>query len=176
VEISRQEVLWVLRAQCDDREALELWLRSVQPSLRRYLRRIVGPADADDVVQEVFLIAYRKLGWLETPSLFRPWIFRIASRCGFRHWKKEKRRPAFDDEATLEQVPAPEGRPEPRLLERMLSLDTLTPATRAVLILHFQEELSLQDVAAVLEIPLGTVKSRLSYGLTILRKQLGRKE
>jgi RNA polymerase sigma-70 factor (ECF subfamily) len=52
-------------------------------------------------------------------------------------------------------------------------MEAISPASRAVLFLHFKEEMSLPAVAAILEIPLGTVKSRLSYGLTALRKQLG---
>jgi len=52
-------------------------------------------------------------------------------------------------------------------------MDGISPASRAVLVLHFQEELSLAAVAAILEVPLGTVKSRLAYGLTAIRKQLG---
>jgi RNA polymerase sigma-70 factor (ECF subfamily) len=52
-------------------------------------------------------------------------------------------------------------------------MDGISPASRAVLVLHFQEEMSLEAVAAILEIPLGTAKSRLAYGLNALRKQLG---
>ena len=87
---SRQEAQWVLRAQCDDREALELLLRSVQPSLHRYLCGVSGSSAADDVLQEVLIIVCRKLRWLHTPELFRPWAYRIASRAAFRHFKKEK--------------------------------------------------------------------------------------
>jgi RNA polymerase sigma-70 factor, ECF subfamily len=53
-----------------------------------------------------------------------------------------------------------------------LNLISVSPASRAVLALHFQEELPLKEVAAILEIPLGTVKSRLAYGLSAIRKQL----
>ncbi|MGD0966117.1 MAG: hypothetical protein ABSA57_19720, partial [Candidatus Acidiferrales bacterium] len=66
---SRQEAQWVLRAQCHDREALELLLRSVQAPLRRYLSRLVGASSADDVLQEVLIILSRKLTWLEAPEL-----------------------------------------------------------------------------------------------------------
>jgi RNA polymerase sigma-70 factor (ECF subfamily) len=55
----------------------------------------------------------------------------------------------------------------------MATMDGISPASRAVMILHFQEEMPLSAIAAVLEVPLGTVKSRLAYGLTALRKQLG---
>jgi RNA polymerase sigma-70 factor (ECF subfamily) len=174
VDTSKQEALWVLRAQCDDREALELLLRSVQPSLRRYLRGIVGSADADDILQEVLVIVFRKLTWLEYPELFRPWAFRIASRAAFRHLKREKRREARED-AAVPSVPALDPPPSIELsielLEQLESNAAISPASRAVLVLHFQEDLSLPEVAEVLEIPLGTVKSRLAYGLTTLRKQ-----
>lgn len=72
----------MLQAQFDDREALELLLRAVQPALRRYLAGLVGEADADDVLQEVLVIVYRRLRDLENPELLRPWAFRIASRAG----------------------------------------------------------------------------------------------
>ena len=170
---SAQEALWVLRAQCDDREALELLLRSVQPAVRRYLSGLVGSADADDVLQDVLLRVVRRLAWLERPELFRPWVFRIASRAGFRHLKKERRwRREERDEAPLDDIPAPELPPRDGLLSALSHMDGLSPASRAVLVLHFQEELSLPEVAAILELPLGTVKSRLAYGLAALRTQL----
>ena len=170
---SRQEAQWVLRAQCGDREALELLLRSVQLLLRRYLMRLVGTSSADDVLQEVLILISRKLKWLEAPEAFRPWAYRIASREAFRQLRKEKRRSEqVRDEAVLEDVPAAESVLPPELLPELLKSEALSPASRAVLSLHFQEELPLPEIAAILEIPLGTVKSRLSYGLAALRKKL----
>ena len=170
---SRQEAQWVLRAQCNDREALELLLRSVQPSLHRYLSGLVGTRHADDVLQDVFVLVCRKLTWLQTPELFRPWAFRIASRAGFRHLRKEKRRlEQAEDYSVLDAMPAPQAPPSNELLQELLNNDALSPGSRAVLVLHFQEDMSLAEVAAILEIPLGTVKSRLAFGLTALRKHL----
>lgn len=170
---SRQEAQWVLRAQCNDREALELLLRSVQASLHRYLCGLVGISAADDVLQEVLTIVCRKLAWLRTPELFRPWAYRIASRAAFRHLQREQRwSDQVRDESVLEEIPAPESPLPPQLLRELVDSDALRPASRAVLILHFQEELSLSEVAAILELPLGTVKSRLAYGLAALRKKL----
>jgi RNA polymerase sigma-70 factor (ECF subfamily) len=159
----------VLRAQCGDRDALELLLRSIQPSLRRYVGGLVGAFHADDVLQEVLIVVARKLAWLEQPELFRPWAFRIASRAGFKHLKRERHWPG--DDAALEDLAAPD--PPDELLRDLATMDGISPASRAVLILHFQEGLSLLAIAAVLEVPLGTVKSRMAYGLAALRKQLG---
>jgi hypothetical protein len=80
VATSQQEARWVLRAQCDDREAVEHLLRSIQDSLRRYIAGVVGRPDADDVLQDVLVIVCHKLKSLHTPELFRPWAYRIASR------------------------------------------------------------------------------------------------
>jgi RNA polymerase sigma-70 factor, ECF subfamily len=173
VETSNQEALWVLRAQCGDREALELLLRSIQPSLHRYLRGLIGQNDADDILQDVLVLVFRKLTWLESPGLFRPWVFRIASRAAFRHSRKARLQ-QVDDETMLEGAPAPEIRPAGDLLQRLESTNTISPASRAVLLLHFKEDMTLAEVAAVLDLPLGTVKSRLAYGLSALRRQLSR--
>jgi RNA polymerase sigma-70 factor (ECF subfamily) len=161
----------VLRAQCGDRDALELLLRSIQPSLQRYLCGLVGSFQSDDVLQDVLIVVARKLVWLEQPELVRPWAFRIASRAGFKHLKRERR--WVHDDAALEDIPAPDPRPADELLRALPTMEGIPAASRAVLVLHFQEEMTLPSIAAILEIPLGTVKSRLAYGLKALRKQLG---
>lgn len=173
---SKQEAFWVLRAQCGDRDGLECLLRSIHPLLRRFLVGIVGSSHADDVLQDVLVIVCRKLKTLHTPELLRPWAFRIASRQAFRHIRRGKHWPEqAADESMFDGIPAREVSPPDELLQELLSLEDLSSASRAVLVLHFQEELPLSDVAAILEIPLGTAKSRLAYGLTTLRKHLNKK-
>jgi len=171
MDTPRQESQWVLRAQCDDREALELLLRSIQPSLHRYLRGLVGASDSDDVLQDVLIVVARKLVWLQQPELLRPWAFRIASRAGLRHLRRNRQ--WLVDDAGLADVAAPDLPPPDELLQELGTMDGISPASRAVLVLHFQEEQPLSAVAAILEVPLGTVKSRLAYGLNALRKRLG---
>jgi RNA polymerase sigma-70 factor (ECF subfamily) len=168
---SREEAQWVLRAQLGDREAIESLLRSVQPSLTRYVRAIVGPRCTEDVTQEVLVLIYRKLWTLTSPQLFRPWMYRVASRASFQHLKKERRWPDHlrDDEA-LDDVAAVEPSATSAEVDRLLDDQRITPASRAVLALHFKEGLTLPEVAAVLDVPLGTVKSRLAYGLATLRR------
>jgi RNA polymerase sigma-70 factor (ECF subfamily) len=173
---SDEETLWALRAQCGDREALEQLLRSVQPTLYRYVRRLTGETDADDVLQDVLVAIARNVIWLVEPRLFRPWAFRIASRASFSQLRRIRRRGVEENaEVVLASLPAPEGPPDDALLAELLDGNLLSPASRAVLVLHFQEEMQLDEVAAVLEIPIGTVKSRLAYGLKILRRYLAEK-
>lgn len=116
---------------------------------------------------------YQKLGQLTTPEMFRPWAFRIAKRLGLRHMKNRSR---WLDEADaipqLDDIPIPEARPADESLDELLRIGRVSPASGAVLVLHFQEGLSLPEVAAALELPLGTVKSRFGYGLLLLRKSV----
>jgi RNA polymerase sigma-70 factor, ECF subfamily len=170
---STDEAKWVLRAQCGDRDALEQLLRAVQPALRRYVAGLVGAEDADDILQDVLIIVSRKLYWLEQPEVFRAWAFRIASRAAFRYLKKRKRwLDATLNHTWLDELAAPEITAPDDTILQLLDSPALTPASRAVLVLHFREEMPLAHVAAVLEIPLGTVKSRLAFGLKTLRKEL----
>jgi RNA polymerase sigma-70 factor (ECF subfamily) len=173
----KRETRWVLRAQSGDREALDELLKAVQEPLYRYILRLVGePSVAEDILQEVFIRIYRKLAWLESAELFRPWAYRIASRETFKRLRKEKRwEEQVRDEDVLEAVPDTmrEESFAPELLERLPELiSSVSPASRAVLILHYLDEMSLADVAEVLGIALGTAKSRLAYGLETLRRAI----
>jgi len=106
--------------------------------------------------------------------LFRAWAFRIASRIAFDLLKKQRRLPIHDtDDAVLQAIAAAATPPSDQALVELLKSERISPASRAVLALHFQEEMSLAEVAAILDVPLGTVKSRLAYGLKALRQQLG---
>jgi RNA polymerase sigma-70 factor (ECF subfamily) len=170
------EVRWVLLAQGHDREALENLLRSPLPSLQRYLGKLIGPEHVDDISQDVLMVVCKKIGWLRRADLFRPWLFRIASRSAFRYLRREKRwSDQVRDPEILDDVPTPHP-PSLDLVHQLLAAQRVSPASRAVLLLHFEEGLTLPEIAAVLELPLGTVKSRLAYGLSTLRRQIETKE
>src|SRR5688572_29643408 len=155
----KQETRWVLRAQSGDRDALDELLRIVQEPLYRYILRLVGERTlAEDILQEVFILIYRKLTWLEDPNLFRAWTYRIASRESFKRLRQEKRwTEQIRDEAVLEAIPSDAPAPifDPELIEHLPSLiATVSPASRAVLILHYLHEMPLGEVASVLGLAL----------------------
>ena len=158
----------VLRAQSGDRGAFDALLRTTDHDLLRYVTRLVDNRPlAEDMVQEVMITIVRKIAWLRDPALFRPWCFRIASRAAFRALRKERVFVEVSDaaDATVEI--------DPLLRERVAEgLPRVSAASRAVILLHYFEEMSLSDVAAVLDLNPGTVKSRLAYGLAQLRKEL----
>jgi RNA polymerase sigma-70 factor, ECF subfamily len=158
----------VARAIAGDRDVLDGILAALQFPLYRYISRLLTNREkAEDALQEVLFLICRKIVWLRAPELLRPWAFRIASRECFRQLRSEKRR--GEEILDLDTLPS-ESIPqewEPRLLDWV---DDLPPASRAVIVLHYLEEMSLHEVAAVLEILPGTVKSRLAYGLARLRR------
>jgi len=172
---SERESWWVLQAQSGKREALNELFKSVQDPLFRYIVSLVRDQHlAEDILQEVFIRIYRKLRWLREPEAFRAWAYQIASREAFRHLNRERRwTDQVRDEATLTAVPANEHDSEfsREMIETLPQLvGSLSPASRAVVVLFYLHEMSLVETAAVLEIPIGTVKSRLAYGLETLRR------
>ncbi len=172
---SEQENWWVLQAQSGNREALNELFKSVQEPLFRYIVSVVNEKQlAEDILQEVFIRIYRKLRWLREPHAFRAWSYQIATREAFRYLKRERHwNEQIRDEGVLNVVPAGEPVYPPELIDRLPELvQDLSPASRAVIVLYYLHEMSLVETAAVLDIPVGTVKSRLSYGLERLRRRL----
>jgi RNA polymerase sigma-70 factor (ECF subfamily) len=171
MEIPKQETFLVLRAQAGDREALDELFQLVQEPLYRYIVSLVGTrALAEDILQEVFILIYRKLRWLREPEVFRPWAYRIATREAFKHLKHERRwSDSSVDETVLEDLPTPvRDNLTPELVSQLV--EQVSPASRVVIVLHYLHEMQLDEVADVLGLALGTVKSRLAYGLGSLRK------
>jgi RNA polymerase sigma-70 factor (ECF subfamily) len=156
---------------------LDQLFKAVQEPLYAYILSITRDRSlSEDILQEVFLRIYRKLPWLREPELFRPWAYRVATRETLRHLKREKRwTDQVRDEALLDAIPAPPPREAfaPEILEQLPELVAgVSPASRAVIVLYYLHEMPLHEVAALLGIPVGTVKSRLAYGLLRLRQQL----
>lgn len=163
----------MLQAQSGSREALNELFMSVQEPLFRYIVSVVNDKDlAEDILQEVFIRIYRKLRWLREPQAFRAWSYQIATREAFRYLKRERLwTDQIRDEGVLNVVPAGEPIYSPELVQRLPELVAdLSPASRAVIVLYYLHEMSLVETAAVLDIPVGTVKSRLAYGLESLRR------
>jgi len=166
------QTLLVLLAQSGDRAALEQLLHEIHAPLRRYITRLVGAALADDILQETALQIFRKLPFLREPSVFRPWTFRIASRIAFSQLKRARRWEPLDAARPESLATLDLSLGEPPDEAFLALLDRVSPASRAVLLLRYQHGLSLEETAAILEIPIGTAKSRLNYGVSTLRKHL----
>jgi RNA polymerase sigma-70 factor, ECF subfamily len=177
MESGKQETWLALRAQAGDREAFDRLFRMLQEPLYRYIFSLVGArAPAEDVLQEVFILIYRKIRWLREPELLRPWVYRIATREAFKHLKRERRwTDKAEDESVLLDLPAPSCDDlAPEMIAQLV--DRLSPASRAVIALHYLHEMPLAEIAEVMGVAVGTVKSRLAYGLDMMRRQLTLKQ
>jgi RNA polymerase sigma-70 factor (ECF subfamily) len=170
-----QEIRLVLRAQVGDRAALDELFQAVQGPLHRCVLGLAGESHlAEDILQEVFLRIYRKLGWLRDPGLFRPWCYRIATREALRRLRRERSwRQQVRDGEVLAAITAPpvDEPPDLGLVERLPDLlGRVSPASRVVLALHYLDHRTLDEIARELGLAPGTVKSRLAYGLAALRR------
>jgi len=172
--LSPDDIKTIVRAQAGDVRAFEHVLRAMEPQLRGYLNRLLGARPiAEDVLQETFLRMWRGIGWLRDPLLFRPWVYRIATNEAHRALGREgAREGTHADASELETLQANFADPA-RKLDAERCLAQVSPLARVVLVAHYYEGLSLEDVGAVTGAPLGTVKSRLASGLTQLRALMG---
>jgi RNA polymerase sigma-70 factor (ECF subfamily) len=166
------QTLLVLLAQTGDRAALEQLLRDIHAPLRRYISGLAGADLADDILQETALQIFRKLPFLREPAVFRPWTFRIATRIAFSELKRARRWEPLDAAPPQPFTLLNSNLGEPPDEAFLALVDQVSPASRAVLLLRYQHDLSLEETAAILEIPIGTAKSRLHYGVSALRKHL----
>jgi RNA polymerase sigma-70 factor (ECF subfamily) len=167
----RDEVRLVLLAQCGDAVALETLLLGIENSLSRYICGLVGRSAHEDVLQDVFVKIWRNLKWLRRAELFRPWAYRIASRACYAHLERTRQwADRIDETAAVEALPEPAKITVALLGGLDVLLERVSPASRAVLLLHYGEDLSIEEAAAILDISVGTAKSRLAYGLSCLRE------
>ncbi len=171
MELDTHRIRQIVLAQAGDRQALDELFTFLQRPLFRYIRSLVADESfAEDILQEVFVLIYRKLDWLDEPAVFLPWCYRIASREAFRRLKRIRGRNEMElDEASMgasfQTEPVEANFDASDLIERA------PPAARPVLALHYLEDFSIEEVGGILGIPAGTVKSRLAYGLKVLREK-----
>lgn len=145
----------------------------------RLTAAIVGSADAADVAQEAFVVAWQQLPRLRDGAAFTPWLRRICVNRS-RNWLRSRsRRPMavldIGDEATAAVLPDPavdfRGAVEARAVLEP-AFDSLSPDQRALLALHYSMGYSIAESADALGIRTGTAKSRLSAGLAALRREI----
>jgi RNA polymerase sigma-70 factor, ECF subfamily len=169
------------KADACRRAAFErLWTRE-RPRVWRLTARICGCADAaDDLTQEVGLRALSAYGGFRGASSEATWLYRIAVNTAIR-WRQQQARHT-QGRNSLDAVPEiagpPEASPERQAIRaddhaRMHgALDTLPEDLRTLLLLHAWEGMKYREIAALLEIPVGTVMSRLNAARTRLRRYL----
>jgi RNA polymerase sigma-70 factor (ECF subfamily) len=179
-EVSREspENLLLMRVAKRDREALaEVYARFQRP-LFSYLFHLLGQKEwAEDVLQEVMVIVWQKAHTFQGTTQAARWIFGIAHHQAFKALHRDASVTFIELEAALD-LPDESLDPEADMLrqttheEIMKSLACLTPEHREVLELAFFQDFTCKEIAAIVGIPSGTVKSRLSYARRALKAAL----
>lgn len=162
------------RAQHGDTKAFETLAREVGGQLVAVAFRILRdlPA-AEDAVQQTLVTAWRQLPGLRDPERFEAWLYRILVRaCAaesrrFGRWRADVRDVSPDAPADSSELGRVADRDE---LKR--GFRRLTPDQRAVIVLRYWRDLQQEEIAETLDIPLGTVKSRLHHATAALRAAL----
>ena len=160
------------------RREFESLLGEIGPLSFRVARGVLrNDADAEDVAQEALFRAYQRFGSLRSPVRVRAWMVRITFRLALDRWRSARRREVRETEWSM-----PERRASPPTVEEVAvssefqarlerALEKLPEKLRMVVLLSAIQGYTLEEVAEILEVPIGTVKSRLFHA----RKQLAEK-
>ena len=162
------------RMSAGDRAALAVLYRSYHGRLCRFLSRLTRRADIiEEVINDCFWIAWQKSGSFHGDSRVSTWIMGIAYRCGLKALRQHGDEPVSDDALPQDRIPA-HNPDEDRELRDWLSkgLDHLSVDQRVVIELVYGVGHSLDDVAAIMQCPVGTVKARLFHARVKLRNVL----
>lgn len=175
-----QEQKWIQAARKGDPDAFAELVRLYKKKVFALTTRLCkNPEDAAEAAQEAFLAVWQGLPNFRGDAAFSTWLYRLTHNACTDLLRREARHqaaagPSFNDEDVTLSVPDPTPTPQERAEEKELrqllaeGLETLTPEYREVLVLREIHQQSYDEIASILSLDLGTVKSRISRG----RKQL----
>ncbi|MBI3851090.1 MAG: RNA polymerase sigma factor [Verrucomicrobia bacterium] len=174
--MAEREQLPVPQARAGDPAAWDTLFRRYQLPLYVYVFELVHNEQTSlDLVQETFIAAARHIAGLRDDARFGSWLFGIAHQKCVQRWRKEDRETELRNELAAAPVEF-ENSPDDLLIRReqeaefMNLLNQLPPSQRSVLLLRFIEDFSLEEIAGITDVSLGTVKSRLHYAKRALKQ------
>lgn len=173
-------------AQGGDMRAFEALMVKFQRRVARHVTRWVKrPSDVEDVVQEVFIKAYRGLPAFKGDSSFYTWIYQIARNTSFNFVTRQQKHVVLKDDISGEDGPefedtvgSDQDNPERSLLARQISdtveaaMKRLQPDLAEALILYEVEGKPYKEIAEMLQIPIGTVRTRIFRAREFIAKRL----
>jgi RNA polymerase sigma-70 factor, ECF subfamily len=184
VETQREaEALLIERSRRGDPRAFQTLVEAHQDRAYALALRIVRTAqDAEEVAQDAFVKAWRSIGEFRGDAAFGTWLHRIVVRRALDRAETLRARRAREVEPEAEDAERP-GPPAPHEAGRAISpvarrlarlLDALPPVQRAALSLHYYEDRPVSEIAVLLEMPEGTVKTHMSRARAVLREAWSR--
>ena len=180
--VAERDQLPVPQAKAGEPAAWDALFRRYQLPLYVYVYELVHDEQASlDLVQETIIAAVRHIGSLRDDAKFGGWLFGIVHQKCIQHWRKRNRDALLLEEITGTDAEFEDG-PDELLIRQeqeagfMKLLNQLPPPQRSVLLLHFVEGFSLDEIAGITGVAVGTVKSRMHYAKKALRKLLEEKQ
>jgi RNA polymerase sigma-70 factor, ECF subfamily len=173
------ERAWVRGAQAGSASDFEALFRAYWPRAYRAAYLVVhDAAAAEDIAQEAFLAAVRALDRFDVRRPFGPWLHRIVVNRSIDWARARSLRGEVGAGEAIAAIPAPErdDPAAPLSADAVSALASLPPEQRAVIVLRYVLEYSPREIAGILELPRGTVNSRLRRGLDALQGVVGREE
>jgi RNA polymerase sigma-70 factor, ECF subfamily len=174
----------VRRAQQGDEQALTSLVSLYEQAVRRAAWQILGSmADAEDAAQEAWMIVWRQLGSLREADRFGPWLYRIVANTALRRRQQRAtgaarvdalRHLATDFAADTAGVSGQDESAAAMLEALPVALQALSAKDRLVTTLHYFSGVAIDTIADLLDLPAGTVKSRLFHARQTIRKEIER--
>lgn len=179
--------LLVERVQAGDKRAFDVLVAKYQRRLMRLVSRLVhDPAEAEDVVQETFIKAYRALRHFRGESAFYTWLYRIGINTAKNFLVTQGRRTptstdtdaeqaeAFDDGDNLRDINTPESMLASKQIAETVNaaMDLLPLELRTAIVLREIEGLSYEEISEIMACPIGTVRSRIFRAREVIAEKL----
>ena len=166
----------VAAAKQGDERAFARLVELYRPRIYALALHLTGrPSDADDITQDAFLQAFRRLSSFEGRSEFFTWLYRIAYNVYLNNRTRVRRFCELPEDYVAAAIAPENAMSAPRSdLRRDLSaaIETLPERYRAVVVLYYLEEVSYPEIAEILRVPLGTVKTHLHRAKKLLRERM----
>ena len=172
------EILLISRARGGDREAFGALVEQYRDNVYRLAYRMCGNAyDADEAAQEAFVAAWRALPNFRGDAKFSTWLYRLTTNAAIDVMRREKRHQTVGDGEMMDladDADSPQETVERTEQQEAVqkALATLSEEYREVLLLRYMEELDYAEIADVLQLPSGTVKSRINRAKAALKTAL----
>ena len=175
----RDDAVLATAASTGDRTALDVLLDRHVDRIHAVCRRICGPDDAFDATQDALISITRSIDRFDGQCAFTTWMHRVATNAALDELRRRKRRPdpvAPDPESVIALTPSSRSGDPERVVDRLdldAALARLPDEFRVAVVLRDVSDLDYAEIAAALEVPIGTVRSRISRGRAALARELG---
>ena len=178
----RDDAVLARAASAGDRHALDVLLERHVDRIHTVCRRICGPDDAFDATQNALISISRSIDRFDGQCAFTTWMHRVATNAALDELRRRKRRPhpvAPDPDSVIALISSSRAGDPDRAVDRIdldAALARLPDEFRVAVVLRDVADLDYAEISAALEIPIGTVRSRISRGRAALARELGNQD